>query len=243
MHQAGIIEDCDLHENASGNFIDYIDNLLRHRDSCFKEIFENRNVGRQISMLLTFILCVSTFYGAVMGSFGHDWRQILSAGIKVPMLYLLTLLVCFPLLYVINVLMGSKLRLRQTFALILIALAINCILLGVCSPIALVFQITGSNYHFIKLLHVAIFGLGALWGMIALWRGLIGMCEKSNLYPKQAIKILQVWMLIFGFVGTQMAWSLRPYVGAPDKQWEFVRTQESNFYVGVWISLKKIGDD
>lgn len=28
--------------------------------------------------------------------------------------------------------------------------------------------------------------------------------------------ILRMWILIYGFVGTQMAWTLRPFLGAPE---------------------------
>ena len=74
--------------------------------------------------------------------------------------------------------------------------------------------------------------------MMALWQGLRTMCEKSDLYPRQAIKILQVWMLIFGFVGTQMAWSLRPFVGSPELGYELLRSgRQGNFYQAVWSSM------
>ena len=60
------------------------------------------------------------------------------------------------------------------------------------------------------------------------------MCEKSDLYPKQAIRILQVWILVYGLVGTQMAWSLRPFIGSPGQPFEVLRMdQGSNFYQAV----------
>jgi hypothetical protein len=44
--------------------------------------------------------------------------------------------------------------------------------------------------------------------------------------------------LIFGFVGTQMAWSLRPFVGSPGLEYEFVRSgRAGNFYQAVWTSV------
>ena len=69
---------------------------------------------------------------------------------------------------------------------------------------------------------------------MALWHGLTTMCEKSDLYPKQAIRILQVWILVYGLVGTQMAWSLRPFIGSPGQPFEVLRMdQGSNFYQAV----------
>ena len=57
---------------------------------------------------------------------------------------------------------------------------------------------------------------------------------KSNLYPKRAVDILRVWILVFGFVGTQMAWSLRPFIGDPDSPFEIFRKgRDGNFYTAV----------
>ncbi len=219
--------------------VDYMDGILRQREEFLTDVFENREVGAHITRLLVIIGLLSEFYGLIMGSF-NGWKFMLSSCVKVPLLYLFTLAICFPLLHVVNVLMGSRLRLLQTMALILVALAINCILLGVCAPIVLFFQITGASYEFIKLLHVGVFTFGGLWGMVALWRALVIMCEKSDLYPRTALRILQVWILIFGFVGTQMAWSLRPYIGNEGSQWQLLRTQESNFYVNVGATVKRL---
>jgi hypothetical protein len=68
--------------------------------------------------------------------------------------------------------------------------------------------------------------------------------EKSDLYPRQAIHILQLWIVIFGFVGTQMAWSLRPFVGSPELGFELFREgREGNFYKAVWTSIVNLTGD
>ena len=68
------------------------------------------------------------------------------------------------------------------------------------------------------------------------------MCEKSDLYPRQAVRILQVWILVFGFVGTQMAWSLRPFIGNPGQSFEIIRADQSgNIYFSVWRSILQYG--
>ena len=180
----------------------FFDGIMRQKD--FAGIFEGTELAKQVGLRLGAIFALSALYGLVMGAPSGPW-QVLSSALKVPILYLLTLFVCFPVLHVVNVLLGSRLGLLQSLALILSALTLNSILLVACAPVALFFILTGSDYHFQKLLHVTIFGFAGICGMVALWRGLSAMCEKSDLYPRQAIKILRVWALIFGFVGTQMA--------------------------------------
>lgn len=218
---------------VSAGFWGFLDGILRRREDYFSEVFNDRGVGRQIGRLLATIILLSAFYGVMMGTASGFWFMVASA-VKVPILFLLTLLICYPVLYVVNVLMGSRLNLLQSLALILLAIALDAILLASCAPIVVFFTLTGANYHFLKLLHVLIFAFSGVWGMIALWRGLQVMCEKSDLYPRQAIRILRVWIVVFAFVGSQMAWSLRPFVGSPELPFQVFREQQGNFYAAVW---------
>jgi hypothetical protein len=234
----------------SSGFFALLDGLLRRRENFFEDIFDNRRIGERLRWFLMAIVVLSGFYGATMGAigFGGDVgkgiMQALSSAVKVPALYLLSVAICFPVLYIVLVLMGARLRFNQTLSLILLALTLNAVLLASCAPILLFFMLTGADYHFVKLLHVAVFAFSGGWAMMALWQGLRAMCEKSDLYPRQAIRILQLWILIFGFVGTQMAWSLRPFVGSPDLEFEVFRAgSEGNFYKAVWTSIVNLTDD
>ncbi|MCF7762391.1 MAG: hypothetical protein K9N62_01830 [Verrucomicrobia bacterium] len=225
-----------------------LDRVLRDREPLFDELFEGRNLGRNLRWFCLTIMVLSGFYGLTMGlaglvsNIGNGLLQMVSSAIKVPVLYLLSVAVCYPVLFIVVVLMGSKLHFTQTLGLILLALTLNSILLASCAPIVLFFFFTGASYHFLKVLHVAIMAFSGCWAMLALWQGLQAVCEKSALYPKRAIRILQVWMLVFGFVGTQMAWSLRPFVGSPDLGFEWLRmNQDGNFYEAVWYSVRQLG--
>lgn len=221
----------------------YIDGILRNREECFNDIFEGRDVPKQTFMLLGITIALLAWYGFVMGTAnGFSW-YLVSSPVKVPLLFLLTLGVCYPVLYVVNVIMGSRLGFLQTFALILIALALNAILLASCSTIVLFFALTGADYHFLKLMHVGIFAFSGFWAMLGLWRGLIVMCESSNLYPKQAVRILQIWILVFGLVGAQTAWSLRPFIGNPGSKFEVFRNHEGGFYQDVWTSVVGLAEE
>jgi hypothetical protein len=228
-------------------YFSLLDGILRKREEFFAMIFEGVNLGAIIRSFLLAIVSLSAFYGFTMGAsslpFGIDRGalQMISSAFKVPVLYLLTLAVCYPVLFIILVLMGSRLSLLQTLALILLALTLNAVLLAAFAPMIAFFIITGSSYEFVKLLHVVVMTFSGFWAMTALWQGLREMCEKSSLYPKRAVRILQVWILVFGFVGTQMAWSLRPFVGSPDRAFEvFRRGQEGNFYTAVLHTALKL---
>ena len=231
---------------SPSSFFGLLDRLLRDREGFFDDIFAGKEVKAHLGTFLIATVCLSAFYGISMGlpgfrhSLGQGLLQVVAAGIKVPALFLLSTAVCFPVLYIVQVLMGARLAFTQTLTLILMALALNAILLASCAPIAFFFVVTGSSYDFIKLLHVVVFGFGGAWSMMSLWQGLLVMCEKSNLYPPLAVRILKAWIVVFAFVGTQMAWSLRPFVGTPTMGFQVFRQQEGNFYTGVYGSLAKL---
>jgi hypothetical protein len=51
--------------------------------------------------------------------------------------------------------------------------------------------------------------------------------------------LLYIWILLFGFVGTQLAWTLRPFFGSPGQEFALFRSIEGNFYAEI---LKTIAD-
>ena len=236
--------------SSATDFFGLMDRLLRDRESFFDEIFSQQNLKSRLRWFLVSILLLGAFYGSTMGLMGikNSWTtglmQMLVSSVKVPVLFLLSLAVCFPVLYIVLVLMGAKLKFSQTLALILMAMSLNAVLLASCAPIIIFFIVTGSDYHFIKLLHVCIFTFSGGWAMMSLWQGLYSMCEKANLYPRQAVQILKIWILVFGFVGTQMAWSLRPFVGSPSMEFQIIRQQtDGNFYSAVWHAVLSLGKE
>jgi hypothetical protein len=51
--------------------------------------------------------------------------------------------------------------------------------------------------------------------------------------------LVYVWILLFGFVGTQLAWTLRPFFGDPDSQFALFREISGTFYTDI---LQTIGN-
>jgi hypothetical protein len=52
-----------------------------------------------------------------------------------------------------------------------------------------------------------------------------------------SMTLLYVWILLFGFVGTQLAWTLRPFFGSPGERFELFRSIDGNFYVDIVRTL------
>ncbi|HYN92622.1 MAG TPA: hypothetical protein VES42_02080 [Pilimelia sp.] len=52
--------------------------------------------------------------------------------------------------------------------------------------------------------------------------------------PREAsMTLLYIWILLFGFVGTQLAWTLRPFFGSPGEDFALFRSIEGNFYAEI----------
>ncbi|MEM7263108.1 MAG: hypothetical protein AAF488_14050 [Planctomycetota bacterium] len=53
-------------------------------------------------------------------------------------------------------------------------------------------------------------------------------------------QILGWWLVLYGFVGVQMGWILRPFLGAPDLPWEFVRGKSGSFLESVFHHIGRL---
>ncbi len=204
--------------------------ILRDREAFFDEILRSEKIGSIIISMMFGSLLLFAIYGLVMGIYNSP-AQAASTALKVPILFILALIICYPALFIFNILLGSKLSFAQSLAMILTAYVLAGCVLASFAPIVAFFMLIGSSYTFLRLLHVAIFGIAGFTGMSALNSGLIYACEEHAVYPKQGVRIFKIWVLIFAFVGTQLAWNLRPFLGNRDLDFQLFRKQEGNFYI------------
>lgn len=210
--------------------------LLRERQGFLEEIRQGIKLPSKIISLL---VCSSLFlamYGGIIGAY-HSWMQALSSAVKLPALYLITLLICLPTLFFANIIFGSKRTFAQHFALVLTAVSVTSVLLFSFAPITLFFLITTNNYQFLILLNVIIFSLTGFIGISSLYNATTVVLEQDDEGSKTRKKIIQSWLLLYAFVGSQLGWTLRPFFGTPDSVFQLFREREGNFYLSVMQSL------
>jgi hypothetical protein len=211
-----------------------IEHILRNRKDFFDEVQASNEIVTKIRDMLISSICFFALYGAVMGS-SNSALQALCSAIKLPILFLITLVICLPTLYFFNLLFGSRLTLPQTLALILTAITVTAVLTLSFAPISLFFWLTAPHYQFFKLLNVAILTLTGFFGLTFLVSGMNHIQQEGKQMARGLI--LRMWILIYGFVGTQMAWTLRPFLGAPWAPFQIFRQLGGNFYVNVAESI------
>jgi hypothetical protein len=313
-----------------------IERILRDRDSIWRQIGEERDLGKLTLQMLASSVLALACYGAVLGA-SHSPAQAGLSALKLPLLFLMTLAICLPTLYLFNLVFGARLQVRQALALVMVTITVTAVLSLAFAPISLFFLLTAFSYSFYKILNVAILTMTAFVGLKFLTSGMhalnahtarvaaerqeqaeaAAMAELANPSadapvspapagtaeagadegkaavpaasvsagpaaqpngtvavqtlpahpPKQplllpdgryalpvapplpvtrtgattlpagerpaSMTLLHVWILLFGFVGTQLAWTLRPFVGEPHEPFEVFRKIEGNFYVNI----------
>lgn len=217
----------------------FVSQILSDREQFYAEVAIGESLGAKLRHSTVTLVFLLALYGAAAGAYAGPLQSV-AAAIKLPVLFLGTLLICFPGFFVVQVLVGSRLRLAQVLALVMGALALSAILLAAVVPVTVFFLMTGANYYFLTLLHVVIVLGAGLIGMAALHEGLAYACEQRGVYPKKAMVIMKGWAVLFAFVGIQMAWNLQPFVGDRGEPFQLFRHGEGNFYTAIVYSLEKL---
>ena len=252
------------------NTIKHLDRLLRGEATSIAQL---RGGMLQVPVLgiVTVIVALGMSYGACMGLFAilgdgsGDWMQIPASMVKVPSLFLLTLLVTFPSLYVFNALVGSRLTFLAVLKLLVGSLAVMLAVLASLGPIVAFFSISTTSYGFIKLLNVLVFALSGFLGLAFLLQTLhrisiadhvplmqpsvegeaggepppppsLGALDRleGHVLGPHVKAVFRIWVIVFGLVGAQMAWVLRPFIGAPGRPFTWFREKQSNFFEAIW---------
>lgn len=210
--------------------------VFQNNDEFFEMLDHDDMIRKVVWKQLLVITLFSLIYGIIMGSY-NGLLQSMVTGIKIPSLILLSLIICFPALFVIQYMIGSTMTVYQMAVVILSGFIVFSTITLSFAPIVIFFMITSDNYSFLKLLHVGIFTFSGVFAIRTIIRGLSYSCEKKNIYPRLGMNIFKVWIVIFAFVSSQLAWNLRPFVGSRDLPFELFRHRESNFYVAVIQSV------
>ena len=169
---------------------------------------------------------MGTFSGLTPGRF----HQLLYSGLKIPLLLLATFLLCLPSFFVINTLAG----LREDFGRVLRALigTQSCVtvVLASLAPLTVVWYLSSGDYQLALLFNALMFGVASVAAQVVVHRYYGPLIRRSQRHRQ----LLWVWFLLYAFVGIQMAWVLRPFIGDPGLPVAFFRSEAwGNAYVVV----------
>lgn len=214
--------------------------LLRDRRKFLDDVRSHTKLETKIASLLVASSLFFAIYGAIIGSYGGG-LQIISSAIKLPALYLLTLVICLPALYFFDILFGSRLSFKQYATMALTSVAVISVLLFSFAPVVLFFLISVRGYDFFLMLNVLVMAITGGVGVRLFYKGMRDMVGPDAIEQNLRRRLLQGWVVLYGLVGSQLGWTLRPFVGSNSEAFQVFRPEiDGNFYAQVVRSVSSM---
>jgi hypothetical protein len=213
--------------------------FLRDPQGFLEGVQKEEGVKKTVLSLAGSALLFLVVYGFVLG-LSHSFRQALSSAVKMPLLFLATLVFCLPALHFFSLaLLSTRLKMVQVSAIVLAGIGVTAFLLLGLSPVTLFFVLTSGNYAFFQLLAVVFVAVSGTVGLYYLWRGMTAMERASQGSQRDVGRVLlTVWILLYIFVSSQMTWRLSPLIGDPEQPFVYLRPSRDNFFVDVIHALQ-----
>lgn len=165
------------------------------------------------------ILC-GMAYGLVMGSYGGRWLQSFYSATKVPLLLGATVGLSLPSFFILNSLRGLRSDFGAAVRAVIASQAAVTVVLVSLAPVTAFWYVSAGGYHESILFNALIFGVASLAAQLPLRRAYRPLVERD---PRHRAMV-RVWLVLYAFVGIQMGWVLRPFIGDPENPVEFFRT-------------------
>jgi len=195
---------------------------------------ETASPGRSVVRFMGFVVVFGMFYGAVMGSyggiFGERFVQAIYSATKVPLLLLVTFLITLPSFFVLNTLLGLRADFGRAVQALVATQAGLTIILASLAPLTAFWYFCTADYNLAVLFNGLMFALASIsaqWILRRRYRELIARNGRHR-------TMMRTWLVIYAFVGIQLGWILRPFIGSPEIAPQFLRSEAwGNAYVVV----------
>ena len=162
-------------------------------------------------------------YGLVMGTFSGLWDgrtlQFLYSAVKVPMLLIVTFAIALPSFFVLNTLAGVGSDFRLVLRALLATQAGVTVVLVALSPVTFFWYAASTTTR----------PPSSSTPPPSGWRVSPVRCcspattARSRPPPRSIACSAASWLFVYAFVGIQMGWTLRPFIGQPGSPEQFFR--------------------
>ena len=208
-----------------------LESLLRRPSALAADCREGRQLHSIARDSLILLAAGGAIFGAVLGTLRGD-VQIAYGAIKMPAAFLTTLVLSVPAFYGVSAAYGRPWPLPRLLALVLAASARAALVLVAVSPVLWLAMDLGLGYHLSVLAASLAYGVAGLAALAVLLSGFRGPA---------ALRTAAVFGLILFAVGSQVAWSLRPYFVRPAAESiPFVRAPEGTAVDAVVTSGRSV---
>jgi len=221
--------------------------FLRADPECFRGWIFCRQ-GNLVAFCVMAIIIGAGSYGLAIGW----WRAPLQAfytGIKLPLVILLTTLGNGLLNAMLAPLLGLNVTFRQSLAMVLMSFAITAMVLGALSPVALFIvwntpplaaatTISSPEYALLQLTLAVFVALAGVMGNLRL----VPLLREWAGSAAVARNVLLAWLAGNLFLGSQICWVLRPFIGEPSRPVQFIGQNcfQGSFFETVFNAAYKL---
>lgn len=203
-----------------------------------------KGLGRPLALepearaLAALVLAAGPVYGAFMGSFALESADrlplVLYSAVKVPLLIFATTAVCLPGFFVLSSVLGLRAFFGRAMRAILAGQAALTVALASLGPVTRMAYFSGADHRQALLFNAAMFTLATAAGHAVMLRRYRTL-RADPVYGSRHTVMLWAWVVMYAFVGIQMGWMLRPFVGNPGMPVAFLRDEPfSNAYIVVF---------
>lgn len=188
---------------------------------------ETTSFRRAILESLSMALIGSLLFGAWTGLYACTLAQFLASALKAPLLLLGTTAVCFPTFFVVQYVLAPRaLSLKAASLLQASTVAVISVTWAVVALPCSLFLASSESYATAKLLVTFVAAFGGVLGMLWFARGFRN-ATASEMRPGRFALMLP-YCLLYGLVGMQLAWSMRPFIGSPSLEFTLFRPMGGN---------------
>ena len=187
-------------------------------------------------------------YGLVMGSW-RDAAQAIYTGIKLPLVLLLTTMGNGMLNGMLAPLLGLNVTFKQSLVLVLFSFSIASLILGALAPVALLIvwntpplttgtRLSSVEYGFLQLVLAAFVAAAGIAGNAKL----LPLLQQWTTSYVAGRRVLIAWLAANLFLGSQIAWVLRPFIWDPAGPSEFIGRQyfHGSFFETVFEAARRL---
>ena len=216
----------------AGHPLGVVDQLLRDSGTFLEQIEQEKDQVRVAKTLMLTIIVGTAAFGGAIGAHRMGLQPIFAA-LKLPIVVLLTAGLTTPALSALAMNGGRAFvdAFRRDLLLVLASLAMTSLVLAALVPVLLLGVMLGAGYHGMVLLVVGCCALAGAAGLVLFLRGV------SRRSIQGAWLSTLVALGVFGLVGSQLAWTFRPFVARPRAKVELVRPIEGSFIDAVATSF------
>ena len=142
------------------------------------------------------------------------------------------LFLTLPSFFVLNSLLGLRDDFPNVFRALLRTQSASAIVLAAAAPYNALWYLTSADYNEAILFNALMFGSASISarGVCDPWRAYLPLVARNARHRY----LLRGWIAVYAFVGIQMGWVLRPFIGDPHAATRFFREGAwGNAYVVV----------